>query len=249
MTTMTIQEELAKLGTVTAADIKKEEAAQNVFRPESRPAVVSGHGRVQITGRIQKSGTRQDGTTWSSEALGIRVSNLTNIKVARGRLPYTESSFEYEIAMPKDETKPHHSSAMGLTIKALGEGRTILAIADAECDFEEEFHQFLDKDGNTQKDSDGYLMKPVFYYRFYNIGGAQPAAATTASLEGEETACAFAAGKTDSELTPNTFLQGFIQAGGTDTVVQAEIAGRKFLSRMMGESKLTKLEDGTYSLM
>jgi len=135
-----------------------------------------------------------------------------------------------------------------LTIEALGEQRTILDIADVECDFEELVHVFTNKDGSPTLGKDNYPLSPVFYYRFYNIGGAQPTAASVASLEGEETACAFAAGKTDSELTPNAFLQGFIQAGGTDSVVQAEIAGRKFLPRMVSEGKLNKLEDGAYAL-
>ena len=251
MTTMTIQDELAKLGTVTAADIKKEAVAQAVYRPTEMHPVVAGHAYVEITGIINKSGVDKDGGEWTGQALGLRFSRLSNVKVARGRQPFTESSFDY--TMPYKDV-PHPTSILGRTIMALGEQHTILSINGAECDFEEVVVPArTDKDGNIRqtKGRDGkmYNEKPMFYYRFYNIGGAQPAAATTASLEGEETACAFAAGKTDSELTPNTFLQGFIQAGGTDSVVQAEIAGRKFLPRMMGESKLTKLEDGTYSLM
>jgi hypothetical protein len=92
-------------------------------------------------------------------------------------------------------------------------------------------------------------MRPTFYYRFYNIGGAQPQATATATVEGEEIACVFASGKTDSELSRNDFLQGFIKAGGTDSAVQTEIAAGTFLKRMQSEGKLEKLLDGTYSLV
>jgi hypothetical protein len=247
MTTMTIAEELAALSKVTAADIKKEAVAASVYRPDSRPAVVSGHAHIKLTGRHKKSGERQDGSSWESESLGIRFSQLSNIKVARGRQPFTESSFDYEI--PYSE-KPGPNSQLGLTIMALGEGNTILSIDDVDCDFEEVvIPPPTDKaTGEVRKGADGYNLRPTFYYRFYNIGGATNTPAATATVEGEEIACNFAAGKTDAELTRNDFLQGFIKAGGTDSVVQTEIAAGTLLKRLVGEGKLEKLLDGTYGL-
>jgi hypothetical protein len=250
MTTMTIAEELGKLGTVTAAAIKKEAVAQSVYRPPEMHPVISGHAYVEITGIKNKEGTRQDGTTWTGQDLGLRFSRLSNVKVARGRQPFTESSFEY--TMPYKDT-PHPSSILGRTIMALGEQHTILSLNGVECDFEEiVVPARTDKDGNIRqtKGSDGrmYNEKPSFYYRFYNLNGEAGTPAATATVEGEEIACNFAAGKTDAELSRNDFLQGFIKAGGTDSVVQTEIAAGTLLKRLVGEGKLEKQLDGTYAL-
>jgi len=250
MTTMTIAEELAALSKVTAADIKKEAVAASVYRPDSRPAVVSGHGYIELTGIHNKTGTRQDGSEWSSQSLGIRFSRLSNVKVHRTRPPFTESSFDYEI--PYSE-QPGPNSQLGLTITALGEQNTILSINGVEADFEEiTIPPPVDKDGNVRKDRDGYNMRPTFYYRFYNIGGVQAAAATTATDQGELIACGVAAGKTDAELEKNAFAKevnaSFSAARVSDDVVLGQILSGKFLPRMVSEGKLNKLEDGAYAL-
>jgi len=244
MTTMTIQDELAQLAKLTSREAVHQAEIEDLARNK----------RGQYRGPVQDfTGTVADITPKTIQDGGyeryVAMFHITDAHVTKARTPVMESSFDLPVRAPSPAaTKANPNvelSRMVTSANAVDPSITgILDLLGKQITCEEDYYVYDRWVGETKST----VETIVFYWKVVAVGGVKATVAATASLEGEETACAFAAGKTDSELTPNAFLQGFIQAGGTDAVVQAEIAGRKFLPRMVSEGKLNKLEDGAYAL-